>query len=60
MSVGSIQGRFSIRSCSSSVEYLIHPIEVFSEVARVLKPGAPFVVTFSERWFPTKAIELWT
>lgn len=46
--------------CTASVEYLVRPIEVFREVARVLKPGAPFVVTFSERWFPPKAIELWS
>ena len=46
--------------CTVSVEYLVNPIEVFRDVARVLKPGAPFVVTFSERWFPPKAIELWS
>lgn len=45
--------------CTASVEYLIHPIEVFKDVARVLKPGAPFVLSFSDRWFPPKAIELW-
>jgi len=28
-------------------------------VARVLRPGAPFVVTFSNRCFPTKAIRGW-
>ncbi|HYQ73124.1 MAG TPA: methyltransferase domain-containing protein, partial [Gammaproteobacteria bacterium] len=33
---------------------------MYAEAARVLKPGAPFVITFSDRWFPTKAIELWT
>jgi len=46
--------------CSLSVEYLIHPLEVFSEVARVLKPGGTFVVTFSNRWFEPKTIRLWT
>jgi SAM-dependent methyltransferase len=46
--------------CSMSVEYLTRPFEVFAEVARVLKPGAPFVLTFSERWFPSKVIQLWT
>jgi ubiquinone/menaquinone biosynthesis C-methylase UbiE len=46
--------------CTASVEYLIEPIKVFTEIARVLKPGAAFVVTFSDRWFPTKAIELWS
>ncbi len=51
---------FDIALCTVSVEYLVHPVEVFSEVARVLRPGAPFVVTFSERWFPPKVIRLWT
>lgn len=45
--------------CCVSVDYLVHPIEVFREVARVLRPGAPFVVTFSNRCFPTKAIDGW-
>ena len=26
---------------------------------RVLKPGAPFVVTYSNRMFPTKAVRIW-
>jgi SAM-dependent methyltransferase len=42
-----------------SVQYLTHPIEVFADVARVLRPGGPFIVTFSNRMFPTKAIALW-
>ncbi|MGA7760914.1 MAG: methyltransferase domain-containing protein [Candidatus Binataceae bacterium] len=42
-----------------SVQYLIHPFEVFAEVGRVLKSGAPFIVTFSNRMFPTKAVAIW-
>jgi SAM-dependent methyltransferase len=42
-----------------SVQYLIHPVEVFRDVSRVLRPGSPFVVTFSNRLFPEKAIALW-
>ncbi len=42
-----------------SVQYLIHPLEVFAEVGRVLKPKAPFIVTFSNRMFPTKAVAIW-
>jgi SAM-dependent methyltransferase len=45
--------------CCVSVQYLQKPVAVFREVARVLKPGAPFVVTFSNRCFPSKAINLW-
>jgi SAM-dependent methyltransferase len=46
--------------CTASIEYLTKPDAVFRAVRRALKPGAPFVVTFSERWFPPKAIQLWT
>jgi len=45
--------------CTVSVEYLIHPFEVFDEIARILKPGGVFIVTFSNRWFPPKAINIW-
>lgn len=41
---------FDAAMCAVSVQYLTQPIEVFAEVARVLKPGAPFVVSFSKQW----------
>ena len=50
---------FDAAVCCASVDYLIRPISVFREVARVLRPGAPFVCTFSNRCFPTKAIRGW-
>jgi SAM-dependent methyltransferase len=40
-----------------SVQYLIHPLEVFAEVGRVLKSGAPFIVTFSNRMIWANASE---
>lgn len=46
--------------CTVSVEYLIHPFEVFEEITRILKPGGIFIATFSNRWFPPKAINIWT
>jgi SAM-dependent methyltransferase len=46
--------------CSVSVEYLVHPIEIFEEISRVLKPGGLFMVTFSNRWFPPKVIKIWS
>jgi hypothetical protein len=42
-----------------SVQYLTKPVEVFREVARVLRPAAPFVITYSNRMFPTKAVRIW-
>jgi SAM-dependent methyltransferase len=50
---------FDAVTCCVSVDYLIRPLEVFAEVRRVLRPGGPFVVTFSNRCFPTKAIRGW-
>ena len=41
------------------VQYLQRPVEVLRDVARVLKPGAPLVVSFSNRCFPTKAVAVW-
>jgi ubiquinone/menaquinone biosynthesis C-methylase UbiE len=46
--------------CTASIEYLIDPFAIYKEVARVLKPKSPFIVTFTNRWFPPKAIKLWT
>lgn len=42
-----------------SVQYLTRPADVFTELARVLRPGAPLVVTFSNRCFPDKAVYAW-
>lgn len=50
---------FDAALCAVSVQYLIRPIEVFDEVRRTLKPGAPFIVSFSNRCFPEKAVALW-
>lgn len=50
---------FDAATCCVSVDYLTNPTTVFTEVGRVLRPGGPFVVTFSNRCFPSKAIHGW-
>ena len=45
--------------CAVSVQYLTQPVEVFREARRILRPGGPFVVSFSNRCFPDKAVALW-
>jgi hypothetical protein len=42
-----------------SVDYMTRPAEVFREVARILKPGGVFLVIFSNRMFPQKAVKVW-
>jgi SAM-dependent methyltransferase len=50
---------FDAAIVSVSIQYLTRPVEVFAEVGRVLKPGAPFAVGYSNRMFPTKAVAIW-
>jgi SAM-dependent methyltransferase len=45
--------------CAVSIQYVTRPVRVFRELRRILKLGAPFVVSFSNRCFPTKAVALW-
>ena len=45
--------------CAVSVQYMTHPRLLFREVRRVLRSGAPFVVAFSNRCFPMKAVAVW-
>ncbi|WP_375447562.1 class I SAM-dependent methyltransferase [uncultured Fibrella sp.] len=52
-------GEFDGCVVTVSVQYLTQPVAVFREVARVLKPGSPFITVFSNRMFPTKAVAVW-
>ena len=42
-----------------SIQYMTRPVEIFTEVNRILKPSCPFLVLFSNRMFPTKAVRIW-
>jgi ubiquinone/menaquinone biosynthesis C-methylase UbiE len=42
-----------------SIDYLTRPVEVLREVGRVLKVGAPIIISFSNRCFPSKAVAIW-
>src|SRR5918995_1584851 len=52
-------GEFDGAGICVSIDYLTRPVEVLREVGRVLKVGAPVAITFSNRCFPTKAVEIW-
>jgi hypothetical protein len=45
--------------CCVGVQYLQHPVAVFAEVQRALRSGGQFLVSFSNRCFPTKAVRIW-
>ena len=42
-----------------SIQYLQQPVAVLREVARLLRPAAPLVISFSNRCFWTKAVAIW-
>ena len=50
---------FDVITCVVSVDYLNKPLEIFREAARVLRPGGKFILSQSNRMFPTKAIQIW-
>ncbi|WP_375397320.1 class I SAM-dependent methyltransferase [uncultured Sphingomonas sp.] len=50
---------FDAALCCVGVQYLQRPVEVFAEVRRVLTERAPFIVSFSNRCFSTKAVAIW-
>ncbi len=50
---------FDAATICVSVQYLQRPVDVFRQLGRVLRPGAPLVVSFSNRCFPTKAVAIW-
>jgi SAM-dependent methyltransferase len=51
--------QFDAALCCAGVQYLEQADTVFAEIARVLRPGAPFIVSFSNRCFPSKAVAIW-
>lgn len=51
--------RFDVVINTVSVDYMTQPVAVFKEVSRILKPGGLFLVIFSDRMFPQKAVRLW-
>jgi len=55
-----LDASFDAVACAVSVQYLVRPFDVFADVLRVLVPGGPLVVSFSNRCFPTKAVAIWT
>ena len=42
-----------------SVDYMTRPLEIFHDVGRILKPAGLFLVIFSNRMFPEKAVKIW-
>jgi len=45
---------------TAAIEYLTNPLALMAELKRVLRPGGVLALAFSNRLFPSKAIQAWT
>ncbi len=52
-------GSFAAAVINLTLPYLLRPFALAREVARVLKPKGVFIMTFTDRYLPTRATELW-
>jgi len=52
-------GEFDAAAICAAIQHLTRPAEVIREIGRVLRPGSPLVVTFSNRCVASKAIACW-
>lgn len=52
-------GRYDAAGITVSIDYLTDPVAVLRDLGRVLVPGGPVVISFSNRCFPTKAVAVW-
>lgn len=50
---------FDAAAICVSVDYLTRPVEVMRGLGRVVRPGGPLIITFSNRCFPTKVVSEW-
>jgi SAM-dependent methyltransferase len=50
---------FDAAGITVSIDYLTDPVSVLRDLGRVLVPGGPVVISFSNRCFPTKAVAIW-
>jgi len=54
-----IDNQFDAAGICVSIDYLTNPVEVLRDLGRVMKRGAPLVITYSNRLFETKATAAW-
>jgi len=53
-------GSFDAIISTASIEYAIDLPRLFREASRILRPKGTLAVSFSNRWFPSKAIAIWS
>ncbi|WP_438952081.1 class I SAM-dependent methyltransferase [Porticoccus sp.] len=54
-----IDGEFDAGLICVSIDYLTDPVSVLRDLGRALRPDAPLVITYSNRFFESKATAAW-
>ena len=54
-----IENSFDAAAICVSIDYLIDPVTVLKDVGRILKKGSPLIITYSNRYFESKATAAW-
>ncbi|MBF0877522.1 class I SAM-dependent methyltransferase [Gluconobacter cerevisiae] len=50
---------FDAVTLCDGLAYLTQPLAILMEIVRVLKPGAPLILTFSDQFHAAKAVAIW-
>jgi len=51
---------YDVVLCQLSIDYLVQPLDIMTEIGRVLRPGGRVAILFSNRLFIEKAVGIWT
>ncbi len=54
-----INNHFDLCTICVSIDYLTQPVTVLKEIGRVLKSNGSVIITYSNRFFETKATKAW-
>ena len=54
-----IENSFDAAAICVSIDYLIDPVTVLKDIGRILKKGSPLIITYSNRYFESKATAAW-
>lgn len=53
------ENSFDAAAICVSIDYLIDPVTVLKDIGRILKKGSPLIITYSNRYFESKATAAW-
>lgn len=53
------ENSFDAVICTVSFEYLLNPLPILTDLARIIRPDGQLLLAISNRWFPGMEISIW-